>query len=414
MVRTTDSDQSGHRKVQTTLFASANLNTALGRPQAQPQRAARFGTLGFFSGLDPSQGRQGNRHAFQFPAIPFTPRDILERLGFLGLLTGLGKYDTAGSDNLEVGFAAMSPRARQYVDRMLASFLPEEDAKPYHKRPLPKTLHEQAFRHFLEHANAYDECKSLGVLEEASDMMYELYAMQALRQGIFTPDDIARWVPAVQAQTDPVSGRAIPNPARKPFFTVLGEITRTLSPAQVDAFQKITGMSEKRSRTMLGLILMKFALFKSRHPELNPLQDACKGIESEARELAEHLPPDLTRNQTPLGLAFEYIGRPEQSQTELAHKPTDKMRDKLLDFINGHLKGAVSCDDMTQYIFIKHLGRQELDYDNPGLAYDVRKNMIKPYEMLLETYILRKAGVKPEKTPCEHGGARHGHVDMQA
>lgn len=358
----------------------------------------------------PTQASAGNhrtetRFGNQFFGLPELPRlpqinlganlrqvhaDILDL--FPGLRTTLGKY--GGSDNLEAGFAAMSPRAQRYIDKMLASFLPEGTPGVHPKRKLSPSLHQKAFKLFLQEANAYEESQSLGLMEEASDMLFELYTLQALRNKLITPNLIAFWVEDVQRRQ--VAG--------EPFHDTLRAIYASLPEDSVKRFSKLSDIPEERAKPLLGLIVFKFAMYKSRHPGLDFEADTLPRMEAEARELIAHFPPDLPERQTVLGLAFDYRDNPDQS--------TEKMRDDLLDVVNKRLKGRISYDEMVKYIFIKQLGRQELDYDNPGLTYNMRKSMIKPYELLLETYILRESRVKPQHPPCEKRAAVVGRLDV--
>ena len=295
----------------------------------------------------------------------------------LDIMPELGKY---GAADLEASFQAISRRNAKYYDRLLLSFLPPEQRKGRPGR-LSMATRKAAFAECMTLAAEYGKRGRMGILEESADMLFEQYSVVALRKKFITHDQVHAWAERLNELRDD----------GQPFFTMLHEISSELDPAKVRQFSEMTGIPEKRAQEMLGLMGIKFAQFQARDAAFDPLSDSRPRVVSEAKELVENLPRGLGRYKI---LAQSIL------HANLPGLPPQALRKAALNLVNKRLGPSVDYDMLMQYVFIKQLGRQELDFENPELTYNQRKAILKLLETLLETHLLKDAAIPGLDPKC--------------
>lgn len=258
----------------------------------------------------------------------------------------------SGKPTLEEAYGKLSNRYQRLIQQWLHEVSPQEVSR-------------------------FSKTKKYGYLEESADVLFEFYTLQAIRRGLVRPESIENWA------SDFVPGKR----GQKKFFTIFKELKNAIPPEDVQAFQALTGQSSDRARDMLALIWVKFALFRSQDENFNHMQQTRKRVMGEARELTEQLSkfsPARMQLMAKTWLAGRKAGYPQEY-----------FRHSVMKFVQKRLGGNVQYDSLMQYVFIKQLGRQELDYEKPFFSYGERKKVLKPFELLHETILLKQAGVNP-------------------
>lgn len=264
------------------------------------------------------------------------------------ILTGFDELDHYGKLDTVAGYNRLSRRAQEYIAKLQLQIKPADLAR-------------------------FKEQGLYGFVEESSDMFFEMYTLQAIQKGLVNQGQIDQW-------------QALYKECRQnktPFFIFMREIRRSLTDDQVARFQKLTGLSESRSRTMLGLVGCKFALFQARDPQFDKMKYTRPRLWMEALELQKLMPAFSPERLKIMAQALLY--------TLLPDLPQDLFRQMSMKTVTQAVKAPVEYGDMMKYVFLKQMGRQELDYYHPEMTYNQRKCTVKPFEILLESVAIKNA-----------------------
>lgn len=301
----------------------------------------------------PSFGRQG----LVSPCLGLT-RPVRFGAGldaFQDMFEKYPEYNAYDRVNLEQAGAVISERARRHLDKVIDVVSPEEFGK-------------------------YHDGGYLNLMEESADMVYEYYVLKAIQDGTIT-----------QGHVDEVI-RAIVQPAKsdgKPFFEVIDAIEDKLSERQVTGFATIAELPDsKRAKTFLALVLFKFAFFQMKGEYKDIAAQTLKNFNSEVDEVEV----ELAARKKPAALMLQFARHLNPS----AGLAPDRFRKPAMAMVNRCFDKPLTHDHLMEYVFLKQLNRQELDYYNPGKPYRWRKYILKPFEALLEASILKSAGIKAE------------------
>ncbi len=232
---------------------------------------------------------------------------------------------------------------------------------------------------------ALEKAKKLGPPEEGADMLLEYFTLEAIRDKIFTDKNIDHRTRLLDR------GHA----AQQDFQQVLGTVANALPSKVVDRFQALTQISDrKRAMYLLALVQFKFANFRQdamlkQEKKVPILKDTRLRMLREAWELVEDQP---VMHKIPIMLrALAY--------TYLKVLPTRWLRDPVVRFERHALQAQVQFEELMDLVYQKQAWRQELHYTYPKRSQSERKQLIKPFEALMEGYFLKnKACSNPNDT----------------
>lgn len=239
----------------------------------------------------------------------------------------------------------------------------------------------------------------LGPLEEVADLLYEMYAVHAIEQQIIDPRRVDRLVREIRQPED----------RRMPFSALLAEAGREFSRAQVSQFQDMTQIRNTvRARDILALLEIKFALHQEMNPRFDMWADSRRNALDEVGEVAEHLAPDSPGHKVLERLTRYYRDEHQREQQTPGGsvRHADVMshlslsRQSLEALLQQRLGPGLDYEQhIMQYAFLKQLGRQQLDYENPqireirdaSLKRKAIKRIHKFFELRFEASLLKDA-----------------------
>jgi hypothetical protein len=266
----------------------------------------------------------------------------------------------------------------------------------------------------LKHVAQFDEKKLFGLLEESSDILFELNTYLAIQQGVLHPQAIQQLMSELNRLSQ----------AHKPFPVLFASVASSLTPEQILKFQRLIGLpipknahanQNKRSLTndsfttlslekssnfikakeLLTLIHIKFILF-THHKLLKDIEaDTLPRIGKETEEFIERLPSSwLSCGPLVAGalrLQSKWI---ETFPNSLRWIPSGVLQWLPQQSVKLFLRtpNKPQQQDLVDFQITKHLLRNELDYStlHQGLTYQDRKKILKPFELLLEATALQK------------------------
>ncbi len=227
----------------------------------------------------------------------------------------------------------------------------------------------------------------LGILEETADVLFEYYALQAIKMDIVSEGGMDRFN-QVLADIETNDDDYTP-PFSIAWQAMVETIKEKTSDEQIEKFMAISGIrSEKRALNLLGLIAFKFSILEE---DEHILAKTRQRVYSEAVELGEHQGRYGSRSPM-LEIVTAVFSRFTQLPSQWLGKYLQRRAEKSLDI-------PVSHDDFLRYMFIKLLARQETHYEHQDTTYDERKRLYKPMEALLEASILHHAEERDTQKP---------------
>ncbi len=233
----------------------------------------------------------------------------------------------------------------------------------------------------------YQGQHKLGILEETADILFEYYALQAIKMDIVSEGGMERYNKVLADFEPSVDGYT--SPFSVAWQAMVETIKEGSSDEQIEKFMAVSGIqSEKRALNLLGLIAFKFSILKE---DDHILSKTRKRVYSEAVELGEH--QGRYGHRSPV---LEIVAAVFSRFTKLPSKWLGKYLQRRA---HKSLAIPISHDDFLQFMFIKQLARQETHFEHQDTTYDERKRLYKPMEALLEASILHHAedrdAVKP-------------------
>ena len=254
----------------------------------------------------------------------------------------------------------------------------------------------------------YRKKEKLGLVEESSDMFFELYTMRALHKGLITPEQVKKWEKQLPIQNPDEKGKPSGEAFRKFRAQIRQDIVKSAKPSDLKAFQKMDGWNDEKAIDLLALIGLKCALMTKKNPNYNIFTDNRSLLNGEADELNEKIRDSAIHEKLwikTLAEAYTYLDFLPASffKSQVTH-----ITEKNLKHNNG--KFPINYNDLMETVYSKQIGRQELDFSHPEiderLQHDPqyrlnegrmkagnkdRKCILKPYELWQEAAILRNA-----------------------
>jgi len=260
---------------------------------------------------------------------------------------------------------------------------------PYHNydfRAQYEKLTERAKKHvrgFTEGLTPKDleamkDQKVLGVMEEASDMLFEADTLKALRKNVFTDKTVAQWTQKLL----PAANTEARN--RKPFEQLLREMDKDIPKDKAEQVEKQMDWDPKKAHEMLKLMAAKFVLMRSKDSNYDLWKDNKKLLMGEEEELRHEFPRLSLRQAQIKALALAY--------THIPFLPLSFLQSQLEGIVSSRLHTPIKNSDMMDNVFAKQGRRQEFDYQNPEYKdKTARKKVLKGFEVLNEAAILKNA-----------------------
>lgn len=299
----------------------------------------------------------------------------------------------------------------------------------------------------------FNETDKLGLVEESSDMFFEMFTMKAIAGGLITKEQVDKWTndlipmvpedaPANYKITEdskvPVnnSGKPLLNGAKLLDGTAFNDARNTIRrdireaaeknhKGRYERFRKMVNKDwcetsndpkkPDRALDMLTLIGMKFALMSRKDSNYSShlFGQNYQLLYGEGEELREEMAGD-SKNGSPSkwlisGLSMLYT---------TPWWPGDLFRKPILSIVQRELGKDFKIDykDLMETVYSKQIGRQELDFSRPDIDHRLRhdpsirvnkdamkkgnakrKCVLKPYELWQESAVLKNAMRGEEK-----------------
>lgn len=279
----------------------------------------------------------------------------------------------------------------------------------------------------------------LGLVEESSDMFFEMFTLEALNKKLITKEQVEKWtkeliptVPEGVGSEYEITRKNAPdliNGSRfeKALQTIREDIGKTADKnhsGSLERFRKMVneGWAEKQYRPdpaldILALIGMKFALMSRKDSNYSKdlWAENSHLLYGEGEELREEM-KGQGKNDNPkkwlitaLSHLYTHPG---------LHLPNFLFRKPILSIVQGELgdKFKIDYKDLMETVFSKQIGRQELDFSRPDIDHKLkgdsmirlnaqsmklgnakRKCVLKPYELWQESAVLKNAMLGDQK-----------------
>jgi hypothetical protein len=295
-----------------------------------------------------------------------------------------------------------------------------------------------------EDLQKFHDAQKLGLVEESSDMFFEMYTLKALYSGLITGSQVKKWsaiLPQAPADgkriteadfPDLINGKAFEK-ARQAIKTEIKETAEKKHPWAYQHFRKMVNQgwanpqagNSDRALDLLALVGMKCALMTKKDPGYKLWGDNIQLLCGEAEELREEMhgesPMDRPAKWLIAGMAKLYSL--PLMPAALFQKIIVHIVGKELNFApKGTPKPALKFDidykDLMETVYSKQIGRQELDYSRPDIDASLighsgirvnkdamkwgnakRKCILKPYELWQESAVLKNALKGKDKEP---------------
>lgn len=234
-----------------------------------------------------------------------------------------------------------------------------------------------------EDVQSFEKKHQIGLLEECADMLYEFQILQSIRRGIVHKDDLEVMADLVKGYLD----------NQKTFNATLEALRKLVKPKQIKAFQKMMGFENPElARNMLALTFCKFAMCKIRGNMVDAYAETRPRLMKETLELIERMPGRYIANRALRLHASLFTALPQLPASWFRWLPQRIVQSRMGS-------SAPAYEDYMGFLYQKHLSRNELDYNNcPGLNYEERKKILKPFELLLEFSFLKRLNPPTQKT----------------
>lgn len=245
-------------------------------------------------------------------------------------------------------------------------------------KSLQKLVSEWARQIDSEEIQALDVQKRFGLVEECSDYLFEVQIQEAIEAGILTQEKVNGLIPNFQ-------GNLL---GRRSFKNALIEVSNQYPDEQIRQFQQLIDAPDaKTAKMLLGLVTMKFVLASIAKGEpVNILAETQSRVSGELAEFAEKLP---------IAGFWKAVLQVQQNVFQrIPHLPLKWMRvfpEWLVQRSLGQ-QTPIDHDGFETFLLAKHLNRNALDFTTfPRFRYEERKQMLKPFEILMEAAILKSA-----------------------
>lgn len=292
----------------------------------------------------------------------------------------------------------------------------------------------------------FSETEKLGLVEESSDMFFEMFTMKAIAGGLITKEQVDKWTDELipVAPEDPPADYKITEDSQVPIKggkeylsgaklldgtafneardTIRREIKEAAEKNHKGRYERFRKMVNKdwcetsndpekpdRALDMLTLIGMKFALMSRKDSNYSShlFGQNYQLLYGEGEELREEMKGD-SKNGNPSkwlisGLSMLYT---------TPWWPGDLFRKPILSIVQRELGKDFKIDykDLMETVYSKQIGRQELDFSRPDIDHRLkhdpsirvskdamkkgnakRKCVLKPYELWQESAVLKNA-----------------------
>lgn len=290
----------------------------------------------------------------------------------------------------------------------------------------------------------FSKTDKLGLVEESSDMFFEMFTMKAIAGGLITKAQVDKWTNDLipMAPEDPPANYKITEDSQVPikggkeylsgaklldgtaFNTARNKIREDIKEAaeknHKGRYERFRNMVNKgwsdpkngekdRALDILSLIGMKFALMSRKDSNYSShlFWQNYQLLYGEGEELREEMQGD-SKNGSPSkwlisGLSMLYT---------TPWWPGDLFRKPILSIVQRELGKDFKIDykDLMETVYSKQIGRQELDFSRPDIDHRLkhdpsirvskdamkkgnakRKCVLKPYELWQESAVLKNA-----------------------
>jgi hypothetical protein len=220
--------------------------------------------------------------------------------------------------------------------------------------------------------------EQLGLVEEASDMLFEAATLAALEKGVFKNKTVAHWnkdflPPSNQEARD-----------AKPFEEFLKQIDQEIPKEKAQKVEKQMGWEPAKAHQLLLLMGAKFTLMRRKDINYDLWDNNKKLLLDEGEELREAFPWYSPKRLQIWLLAHAF--------TSIPRLPLSFLQSQLVRIVSSKLKKPVTSNDLMENVFAKQARRQEFDYQNPHLsANKERKQALKGVEVVTEAAITQNA-----------------------
>jgi hypothetical protein len=354
-----------------------------------------------------------------------------------------GKTEQAKQYGLDAMREALGEAMPKYQYTIKDDFCPNYEAKLTFKRAQAQVDHlvkpkTGVAKQDLEN---FSKTEKLGLVEESSDMFFEMFTLEALNKNLITKEQVEQWtkeliptVPEGVGSEYEVTKKNAPDLIdgsrfEKALQTIRDDIGKTADKNHSGSLERFRNMvnkgwAEKQYREdpaldILALIGMKFALMSRKDSNYSKdlWAENSHLLYGEGEELREEM-KGQGKNDNPkkwlitaLSHLYTHPG---------LHLPNFLFRKPILSIVQGELgdKFKIDYKDLMETVFSKQIGRQELDFSRPDIDHKLkgdslirlnaqsmklgnakRKCVLKPYELWQESAVLKNAmlGDKKEK-----------------
>jgi hypothetical protein len=290
-----------------------------------------------------------------------------------------------------------------------------------------------------EDLQKFHDAQKLGLVEESSDMFFEMYTLKALYSGLITKSQVKKWSATLpQAPGDGkriteadfpdlINGKAFEK-ARQAIKAEIKETAEKKHPWAYEHFRKMVNQGwvnpqaghSDRALDLLALVGMKCALMTRKDPGYKLWGDNIQLLCAEAEELREEM-----HGESPMDSPIKWLIAGMAKLYSLPLMPAGLFQ-KIIVHIVGQelnytpktpkgtqappLKFDIDYKDLMETVYSKQIGRQELDYSRPDIDASLRghsgirvnkdamkwgnakrKCILKPYELWQESAVLKNA-----------------------
>jgi hypothetical protein len=223
-----------------------------------------------------------------------------------------------------------------------------------------------------------DAQKRFGLVEECSDYLFEVQIQEAIEAGILTQEKVNGLISSFQ-------GNLL---GRRSFKNALLEVSNQYPDEQIRQFQQLIDAPDaKTAKMLLGLVTMKFVMASIANGEpVDILAETQGRVSGELAEFSEKLP---------IASFWKTVLQVQQNVFQrIPHLPLKWVRvfpEWLVQQALGE-QTPIRHDGFETFLLAKHLNRNALEFTTfPQFRYEERKQILKPFEILMEAAILKAA-----------------------
>jgi hypothetical protein len=217
----------------------------------------------------------------------------------------------------------------------------------------------------------------LGPLNKASSLLFELYALTALRTEVITPglvDDLRKeLLPMPGARAD------------KPFEELLKEVGNKLPAEKLEFFQQhISGGPDKKAKDLLSLMVIRFMLSQSSKSKGDFGNQVKNNMARQAADLDETLSWYSPRRLQVWAMTKIY--------ENVSFLPIEWFRSQMQNVVKAQLGvQQIQYEDLIQNLHENQIRAQEILYHHPDLRENALKGMLSGVEVINEAAVVKDA-----------------------